>query len=98
MLPDRTSTQAKRKSRSVPHHSFCTIHLLPNNVKGERESITLSWLLALQAEIQNCFTTKESEDKMLDPVLKPGGVVAGPVYYTLRGDIKINQESDLHSR
>jgi hypothetical protein len=80
MLPARTSTQAKRKSRVVPRHSFCTIHLLPNNVKGKRKGITLSWFFALQVETQNCFTSKESEDKALDSTLK-------------LGDIEVNQES-----
>jgi len=35
-------------------------------------------------EVQNCFTTKEEE--ALDPALKLGCVVAGPVYYTPRGN------------
>jgi len=54
------------------------------------------------AEVQNCFTTKDTkstkeEDEALDHALKPGGVVAGPVYYILRSDIEVHQESGLHS-
>ena len=33
--------------------------------------------------------------KHLIPLLSLGGVVAGPVYYTPRGDIEVQQESGL---